>query len=42
MENGLVVMGDLPKWKKGKSGFIVMDDLPKWKNGLILMGDLPR
>jgi hypothetical protein len=35
-------MGDLPKWKKGKSGFIVMDDLPKWKNGLILMGDLPR
>jgi len=34
-------MGDLPK-KKGNSGLIVMNDLTKWKNGLIVMGDLPR
>ena len=25
----LVVMGDLPKWKKRKSCLIVMGDLPK-------------
>jgi hypothetical protein len=25
---GLIVMGDLPKWKKGKNGLIVMGDLP--------------
>jgi len=41
MENGLIVMGDLPK-EKGKSGLIVMGNLPKWKNNLIVMGDLPR
>jgi len=35
-KSGLIVMGDLSKWK------IVMGDLPKWKNGLIVMGDLPR
>jgi hypothetical protein len=28
---GLIVMGDLPKEKKGKSGLIVMGDLPKEK-----------
>jgi hypothetical protein len=42
MENGRVVMGDLPKWKKRKSGRVVMGDLPRWRNGLIVMGDLPR
>ena len=54
MENGLILMGDLPI---KNNGLIVMGDLPKWKkeewshslgdlprgrNGLILMGDLPR
>jgi len=39
---GLIVMGDLPKWKKWKSGLIVMGDLPRWENDLIVMGDLPR
>jgi len=29
-KNGLIIMGDLPKWKM-KSGLIVMGDLPKWK-----------
>ena len=52
MENGLILMGDLPR----KYGLIVMGDLPRKKeewshslgdlprgrNGLILMGDLPR
>jgi hypothetical protein len=43
MENGRVVMGDLPKnEKKKKSGRVVMGDLPKWRNGLIVMGDLLR
>jgi len=27
MENGLILMGDLPR----KNGLIVMGDLPKWK-----------
>jgi hypothetical protein len=27
MENGRVVMGDLPKMEKGKSGRVVMGDL---------------
>jgi hypothetical protein len=27
-ENGLIVMGDLPR---KKNGLIVMGDLPKWK-----------
>jgi hypothetical protein len=45
---GLIVVGDLPKWKKiwkVKSGLIVMGDLPRWKNVknyLIVMGDLPK
>jgi len=54
MENGLILMGDLPR----KNGLIVMGDLPMgkkervvsflWvtypsgKNGLIIMGDLPK
>jgi hypothetical protein len=29
MQDGLTVMGDLPKWKKGKSGLIFMGDLPR-------------
>jgi hypothetical protein len=41
MENGLIVMGNLPK-KKGESGLIIMGDLSRWKNGLIVMGGLPR
>ena len=40
MENGLIIMGDLPK---EKYGLIVMGDLPKekkeWSHSL---GDLPR
>jgi len=31
MENGLILMGDLPR----KNGLIVMGDLPKWKRGRI-------
>jgi hypothetical protein len=30
-KDGLLIMGDLHKWKKGKDGLIVMDDLPKRK-----------
>jgi len=40
MENGLIVMGDLPI---KNNGLIVMGDLPKGKkgkSGLIVMGDL--
>jgi hypothetical protein len=40
--NGLIVMGDLPKGKKGKSGLIVMGDLLKKNDGLIIMGDLSK
>ena len=40
MENGLILMGDLPR--KKNNGLIVMGDLPRGRNGLILMGDLPR
>ena len=42
-EDGLIVIGDLPRWKMW-SGLIVMSDLPKWKikSDLIIMGDLPR
>jgi len=29
MQDGLIVMGDLPNWKKGKSGLILMGDLPR-------------
>jgi hypothetical protein len=41
MENGRVVMGDLPR---KNVDLIVMGDLPKekGKSGLIVMGDLPR
>jgi hypothetical protein len=28
--DGLIIMGDLPKGKK-ESGLIVMGDLPRWK-----------
>jgi hypothetical protein len=33
MKCGLIIMGDLPRWKIEKiwSGLIVMGDLPKWK-----------
>jgi hypothetical protein len=43
MENGLIVTGDLSKWKMW-NGLIVMGDLPRWKvkSGLIIMGDLPK
>ena len=41
IENGLIVMGNLPE-KKGKIGLIIMGDLSRWKNGLIVMGGLPR
>ena len=34
MKSGLVVMDDLPRWKKNvKCGLIVMGDLPKEKKG---------
>ena len=33
MENGLILMGDLPR-KNG--GLIVMGDLPKWKRGRVV------
>jgi hypothetical protein len=39
MENGLIVMGDLPR---KNIGLIVMGDPPRWKNGFIVMDDLPR
>jgi hypothetical protein len=41
MENGRVIMGDLPR---KNVDLIVMGDLPKekGKSGLIVMGDLPR
>jgi hypothetical protein len=39
IKSGLIVMGDLPRWK---NGLIVMGDLPRKKDGLIVMGDLPR
>jgi hypothetical protein len=53
MEDGLIVMGDLPKerwshydgWPTQKNdGLIMMGDLPRWKmkGGLIIMGDLPK
>ena len=28
--------------KKRKSGCVVMGDLPTWRNGLIVMGGLPK
>ena len=34
MENGLILMGDLPRKKNG--GLIVMGDLPKWKGGRVV------
>ena len=30
-KNGLIVMGDLPKWKNVENGLIMMGDLPRWK-----------
>ena len=33
MENGLILMGDLPR-KNG--GLIIMGDLPKWKGGRVV------
>ena len=46
-DDGLIMMGDLPKWKMEKiwSGLIVVGDLPdkeKMLSGLIIMGDLPK
>ena len=41
-KSGLIVMGDLPRWK---NDLIVIGDIPKQKNmenGLIVMGDLPK
>jgi len=29
MQDDLIVMGDLPKWREGKSGLILMGDLPR-------------
>ena len=40
-DDGLIVMGDLPKWKKEEWSHS-LGDLPRGRNGLILMGDLPR
>ena len=31
VKSGLIVMGDLPRWKNVKNGLIMMGDLPKWK-----------
>ena len=41
MENGLILMGDLPR--KKNNGLIVMGDLPKWKKEewSHSLGDLP-
>ena len=39
IENGLIVMGDLPWWK---NDLIIMGDLLGKKNGLIVMGDLTK
>jgi hypothetical protein len=40
--DGLIMMGDLPKEKMMEDGLIVMNDLPRRNDGLIMMGDLPR
>ena len=42
---GLIVMGDLPRWKNGKTVLLWWVTYPDGKNvkcGLIVMGDLPR
>ena len=31
MKCGLIVMGDLPRWKEYEVRLIVMGDLPRWK-----------
>jgi len=40
--DGLIMMGDLPKEKMMEDGLIVMNDLPRRNDGLIMMSDLPR
>ena len=46
MQDGLIVMGDLSKWKKkGRVVSFLWVTYPgkkKMENGLILMGDLPK
>ena len=42
MENGLILMGDLPKWKGGRVVSFFWVTYPKGKNDLIIMGDLPQ
>jgi hypothetical protein len=37
-KDGLLVIGDPPRWK---NGLVVMGDLPEWKNGLIVIGTYP-
>ena len=39
--DGLIVMGDLPSGKEEEWSHS-LGDLPRGRNGLILMGDLPR
>ena len=42
---GLIVMGDLPRWKRGRVVSFLWVTYPGGKNmkcGLIVMGDLPR
>jgi len=38
VKSGLIVVGDLPRWKNVKNYLIVM----KSESGLIIMGDLPK
>ena len=46
MKRGLIVMGDLPRWKKYDEVVSLLwatyPDGKNVKNGLIMMGDLPR
>ena len=47
MKCGLIVMGDLPRWKKMwktavSLSWVTYPDGKNMKNGLIMMGDLPR
>ena len=45
VKSGLIIMGDLPKWKGGRVLSFLWVTYPGGKNmkcGLIVMGDLPR
>ena len=40
--DGLIVMGDLPKWKRGRVVSFLWVTYPRGRMALIIMGDLPR